>query len=248
MKRYGDIYGGYIYSGWYLNRCQKWFVKFRFGDLDVNDAPRSSRLNEIDSRSDVKIIIDESPSQSVREIATALNISHTSGNHLEYISRLNVWVPHKLIEANLARVFICDSLRKRQKNDPFLKRMVTSNEKWIVYNNVMRKRSWEHSSELPQITLKAGLHPKIMLSVWWDFKSVIYYELLPSCKTIDSTVYFSQLTELDQVIRTKRRENDVLARVLSFITTLDSIPHWSSETNWLVLIGMFSLILRIHQT
>jgi len=42
--------------------------------------------------------------------------------------------------------------------------------------------------------------------VWWDFKSVIYYELLPSGRTIDSTVYCSQLTKLDQAIRTKRPE------------------------------------------
>ncbi|EZA53808.1 Histone-lysine N-methyltransferase SETMAR [Ooceraea biroi] len=55
--------------------CQKWFAKFRSGDFDVNDAPRSGRPIEIDS-SNVKAIIDKNPSQSVREIATALNISH----------------------------------------------------------------------------------------------------------------------------------------------------------------------------
>jgi len=39
--------------------------------------------------------------------------------------------------------------------------------------------------------------------VWWDFKSVIFYKLLPSGRTIDSTVYCLQLTKLDQAIRTK---------------------------------------------
>jgi hypothetical protein len=72
---------------------QKWFAKFRSRDFDVNDAPRSRRPAEIDS-SDVKTIIDKNPSQSMREIAMALNISHTSvGNHLRqlgYVSRLNV--------------------------------------------------------------------------------------------------------------------------------------------------------------
>lgn len=141
----------------------------------------------------------------VREIATALNISHTRAEKLlrqvGYVSRLNVWVPHEL--TNLAtRISICDSLQRRQENDPFLKRMVTGDEKWIVYDYVVRKR--KHSSEPPQTT---GLHPKkIMLSVWWDYKGVIHYELLPSGKTIDSTVYCSQLTKLDQAIRTKRPE------------------------------------------
>lgn len=113
--------------------CQKRFAKFHSGDLDVNDASRSGRPTDIDS-SDVKAIIDENPSQSGREIATALNISYTSvENHfrqLGYISRLNVWMPHELAEINLAtRISICDSLRKRQENDSFFERMVTGDEK-----------------------------------------------------------------------------------------------------------------------
>jgi len=45
-----------------------------------------------------------------------------------------------------------------------------------------------------------------MLSIWWDYRGVIYHELLLSGKTIDSTVYCSQLTKLDQAIRKKRPE------------------------------------------
>lgn len=221
--------------------CQKWYAKFRSGNFDVNDAPRSGRPTEITS-SDVKAIIEVNPSTTVREIATTLNISHTSvENHLrqlEYVSRLNVWVPHQLTEANLTtRISICDLLRKRQENDPFLKRMVTGDEKWVVYDNVTRKRSWGHSSEPPQTTSKAGLHPKkIMLSVWWDFKGVIYYELLPSGKTIDSTVYCSQLTKLNQAIRTKRPE---LANRKGVVFHHDNArPHTSLTTrNKLLRLG-----------
>ncbi|EFN78757.1 Histone-lysine N-methyltransferase SETMAR, partial [Harpegnathos saltator] len=81
--------------------CQRWYANFRPGDFDVNDAPRSGRPIEINS-SDIKSIIEVNPSQSVREIATTLNISHTSvEKHLRqmgYFSRVNVWVPHKLTE------------------------------------------------------------------------------------------------------------------------------------------------------
>ncbi|XP_066253847.1 uncharacterized protein [Euwallacea similis] len=192
------------------------FAKFRSGDFDIDDASRSGRPTEINS-SDVKAIVESDPSQSVREIATKLNISHTSVekhlHQLGYVSRLNVWVPHQLTEANLiTRISICDSLRKRQESDPFLKQIVTGDEKWIIYENVKRKRSWGHSSQPPQTTSKVGLHPKkIMLSVWWDFKGT---ELLPSGKTIDSTLYCSQLTKLKEAIRTKQPELfgwDVLA-------------------------------------
>ena len=33
----------------------------------------------------------------------------------------------------------CDLLKKRNENDPFLKRLITG-EKWVVYNNIKRKR------------------------------------------------------------------------------------------------------------
>lgn len=82
--------------------------------------------------------------------------------------------------------------------------MVARDEKRVVYDNVARKKSWRHSNEPSQTSSKAGLQ-KIMLSIWWDFKDVIY-ELLLSCEIIDSTVCYSQLTKLDQTIRTERPE------------------------------------------
>ena len=48
-------------------------------------------------------------------------------------------------------------------------------EKWILYNDMERKRN-----EPPPTPPKAGLHAKkVMLCIWWDWKGVLYYELLP---------------------------------------------------------------------
>ncbi|EFN78777.1 hypothetical protein EAI_00001, partial [Harpegnathos saltator] len=47
---------------------------------------------------------------------------------------------HQLKEIHLAqRISICDSHLKRNEIDPFLKRLITGDEKWIVYNNINRK-------------------------------------------------------------------------------------------------------------
>ncbi|XP_012064523.1 PREDICTED: histone-lysine N-methyltransferase SETMAR-like [Atta cephalotes] len=54
---------------------------------------------------------------------------------------------------------ICDQLIKREENDPFLKRMITS-EKWIVYNNVSRKRNWNRRGEALERQAKAEIHQK----------------------------------------------------------------------------------------
>ncbi|GFU33417.1 hypothetical protein TNCV_4362391 [Trichonephila clavipes] len=45
------------------------------------------------------------------------------------------------------RISICETLSKRNEIGPFLKRMVTGDEKWITYDNIVRKRSWSKSSE-----------------------------------------------------------------------------------------------------
>jgi len=48
---------------------------------------------------------------------------------LGYINRFDVWVSNDLTEKNLMdRIFICDSLYKRNEETPFLKQVVTGDE------------------------------------------------------------------------------------------------------------------------
>jgi len=107
----------------------------------------------------------------------------------------------------MERISICDSLYKCNEETPFLKQVVTGDEKWIIYNNVEQKRSWGKRNEPPLATPKAGLHPKkVMLCVWWDWKKILYYELLPNNETINSEKYCSQLNKLKAVVKQKRPE------------------------------------------
>ena len=121
-----------------------------------------------------KKIIEDNQRYTMWEIADILKISKSSAeNHLHplgYVNRFDAWVPHKLREKNLLDcISACDSLLKHNENVPFLKQIVTSDEKWILYNNVEWKRSWGKWNEPPPTTLKAGLHPKkVMLCIWWD--------------------------------------------------------------------------------
>ena len=46
------------------------------------------------------------------------------------------WIPHELSIRNMMdRINICDTLLKRNEIEPFLKRMITDDEKWITYDN-----------------------------------------------------------------------------------------------------------------
>ena len=55
------------------------------------------------------------------------------------VSKLGVWVPRALSEKNKAdRLSISTSLLSRQRNDPFLDKIITGDEKWITYGDVAR--------------------------------------------------------------------------------------------------------------
>ena len=65
------------------------------------------------------------------------------------------------------RINSCDLLKKRNENDPFLKRPITGDEKWVVYNNIKRKRWRSRPREPARTTSKAGIRrKKVLLSVW----------------------------------------------------------------------------------
>jgi len=81
-----------------------------------------------------------------QEISETININHVAvWNHLKragYQKKLGVWVPHELTQRNLIdRITICKMLLKRNKMEPFLKRIITGDEKWVKYKNIKRKRS-----------------------------------------------------------------------------------------------------------
>ncbi|GBP14213.1 Mariner Mos1 transposase [Eumeta japonica] len=47
---------------------------------------------------------------------------------------------------------------------------------------------------------------KIMVCVWWDWKGIIYYELLLPGKTINSDLYYQQMMKLKQEVKKKRSD------------------------------------------
>ena len=95
----------------------------------------------------MKAIIESNRYITVQEIAKQLNVSHTTiENHIRrlgLVKKLDIWIPHKLKEIHLTqRINICDPHFKRNAIDPFLKWSITGDEKWIIHNNVNRKRLW----------------------------------------------------------------------------------------------------------
>ena len=131
-------------------------------------------------------------------------VSHvTIINHLHRvgkISKLGKWVPHELTEANKqARVTACQSLLGRCRRFHWLESVITMDEKWVLYSNVKRRRSWCSKGQQPKPSPKGPLvQKKVMISVWWDCRGggVIMLDLLPCNTTINKDVYCEQIDRL----------------------------------------------------
>ncbi|GFX26454.1 histone-lysine N-methyltransferase SETMAR [Trichonephila clavipes] len=122
----------YVYGKGVLTvrQCQNWFAKFRSGNFDVEDAPRSGRPVEADKDA-IKALVDANRRITTSEIGLRLNLSNsTVYDHLKGLGlslKLDIWVPHVLTERNLCRrIDVCDSLLKRHENDPLLIRSASS--------------------------------------------------------------------------------------------------------------------------
>lgn len=188
--------------------CQYWFKRFK-GGVTKPDKSRSGRYSIVDTDF-LKSVVESDPRLSTREIAVITGYSQsTIVRHLHLIGKTNrsgVWVPHELSDKNLLdRMAVCESMLVWLKSEPFLDRIVTGDEKWILYTNVVRKNQWLDRGQQAVSTPKPGLHPrKVMLCVWWDMFGVIHFELLNQGQTITSELYCAQLDRLSSALSVKR--------------------------------------------
>ena len=85
--------------------------------------------------------------------------------------------------------------------------MVTGDEKWVTYENNRQKRLWSKRGEPTQTIAKPGLTAKkVIMCVWWGWKGIIDYELLPLGQSLNSNLYCQQLIRLKQAIDEKQPE------------------------------------------
>jgi histone-lysine N-methyltransferase SETMAR len=126
-------------------------------------------------------------------------------HHLGKTQKLSRSVPHELTVAQqVALADACLSLLSRQRNDPFLDRLLTCDEKWVLYDTPRRRHHWFAPHEPVPKQPKPPLYPKkIMLCVWWTARGIVHRELLPAGQTVNATVYSGQLERVHKELKTK---------------------------------------------
>jgi len=179
----------------------RWFKKFRSGNFDLSNEPRGRPETQVDN--DVlKATVEADPSQSARELALIFGVSkQTILTHLAQIGKvrkLDKWVPHELNDAQKERrLEACLSLLSRNKTEPFLNRIVTCDEKWIMYDNRKRSSQWLDQATPPKHCPKRKVHQKkLMVTVWWSGSGVIHYNFMEPGTSITAVAYCKQLDDM----------------------------------------------------
>ncbi|XP_066908186.1 histone-lysine N-methyltransferase SETMAR-like [Halyomorpha halys] len=103
----------------------------------------------------------------------------------------------------LVRLTTASSLTSRLKVEPFLNRIITCDEKWVLYNNFRRSYQWLSADEKPKQFPKPDLHPKkVLLIVFWTAKGIVHFEILNQGQTITAEVYCNILDHCQSKLKT----------------------------------------------
>ncbi|GFX69027.1 mariner transposase [Trichonephila clavipes] len=87
------------------------------------------------------------------------------------------------------RISICGVSAKRNEINSFLKWMVTEDEKWVTYDNTVRKQSWSKRGEAAQtVNQTRTKSQKGSIGYLVGLERIIYYEFLPYCQTLNSDI------------------------------------------------------------
>lgn len=188
-----------------------WYKRFMQKNYELDDESRSGRPSEVDLDR-LQELIESDPRYSTRCLASVLGCSqptiHYHLTKLGFRPLLGVWIPHDLTTNQLTqRLDICMSLLSKKRHFAWLDDVITGDEKWVLYVNRTRKSQWLRPGERPVPTPKPELHPKkVMLSVWWGVRGVVYWELIPNNKTVTAAVYCAQLDKLKAQLEAKHPE------------------------------------------
>ena len=189
--------------------CQKWFAWFKSGDLGLEDEERPGQSKKFEDE-ELEALLDEDCCQTQEELAESLGVTRAAiSKRLKaawYIQKPGNCVLHELKPRDVERrFFMSEMLLERHKKKWFLHRVVTGDEKWIHYDNPKRKKSYVKPGQPAKTTSKPNIYgAKVMLSIFWDQKGVLYYELLKPGETINGGRYQTQAIRLNIAIAEKR--------------------------------------------
>src|SRR6218665_1437918 len=142
----------------------KWVTRFKNGDFNLEDQPRSGRPSELDTDA-LLSLLEADPYQSIRTMATSLHVGFGTVqeglNRLGKVKKLGRWIPHRLTDFDKERrVDMALALVTSHRTFDWLNKLVTGDEKWVLYDNHHRRAQWVDREEQAADVPKPELHQK----------------------------------------------------------------------------------------
>lgn len=188
--------------------ARRWFKRFNDGDTSLQRIDGSGRPQEVHNDL-VKETIEADPTLSSRKLAEKMEISQSSAiRHLHIIGknkRRSGEIPHILTEQQVQkRLDMCRKLLENPLDDRFWRQIVTTDEKWIYFKNPYRGKQWLSLGEIKKPVPKhSNFDEKVMITVFWNYEGVIWFDFLDKGKTMDSDFYCEQLDHMHDVMKQK---------------------------------------------
>ena len=119
----------------------------------------------------VKVLIEDNPQFTIRELSAILGCNHSTINHHLYrlgkVNELGTWVPYQLTSDNIRQtITICNFLLSNHHRHRFLQQFVTDDKMWFQYVWHRRKRQWVNPEYLSELEAKEqSASTKVMPSV-----------------------------------------------------------------------------------
>ena len=213
--RLRNVYGDSALS---YASVKRWVTHFKSGESSITDKPRSGRPSTADTEEN-RVLVDElirsDRRTTVREIVDKIGTGHNAAQNiisdLGYSKVCARWVPRQLTdELKRSRQEVCTELLERYKmeGDQFMNSIVTGDESLAHHyepETKLQSMQWHHlGSPSPKKFKSFPSAGKVMMTVFWDHRGVIFVDFLPKGETVNSRRYCDTLKKLARAIRVKR--------------------------------------------
>ena len=201
-----------------LSTVKKWAAEFKRGRESLEDDLRSGHPSTATTQENIdrihQMVMNDRP-LTISHLANVISISRERVENILHnklgMSKVSAqWVPWLLTpDQKLTRLVMSEANLARFEADPdrFVERFLTQDECWVHHFEPETKRQsmqWKHStspaSKKAKVVSSTG---KVMASIFWDAKGIVFIDYLQKGKTINGEYYAKLLRELGQAIKSK---------------------------------------------